>query len=69
MTIRPDFSKLSFRQLDIMRLLAQGLDDNDIGTRLGLSTRTIAGHKQLILARWGLSDMADLTRIAKETFL
>ena len=69
MPIQPDLSKLSARQHDVLRLLAKGLDDEAIATRLFISTRTVAGYKQKMVDTLGLNDVAELARVAARIFL
>jgi DNA-binding NarL/FixJ family response regulator len=46
-----DEAKLSERELDILRLVAQGCDNDDIAERLVLSPRTVKNHVSSILAK------------------
>ncbi|WP_221030171.1 response regulator transcription factor [Actomonas aquatica] len=53
---------LSEREQEVVRLVARGLASKEIGSRLGLSTRTVEKHRARILARLGLHDIATLVR-------
>lgn len=44
---------LSARQLEILRLLADGLTDAQIGVQLGIAGGTVAAHLVVIYARLG----------------
>jgi DNA-binding NarL/FixJ family response regulator len=46
-----NFSELSPREIDIIRLIAQGLTNRDIGRRLVLSEKTIKNHVSHIFAK------------------
>jgi DNA-binding NarL/FixJ family response regulator len=46
-----DETKLSERELDILRLVAEGCDNDDIAERLFLSPRTVKNHVSSILAK------------------
>jgi len=46
-----DDAKLSERELDILRLVAQGCDNDEIAERLFLSPRTVKNHVSSILAK------------------
>jgi PAS domain S-box-containing protein len=45
--------KLTFRELTVLYLLAAGLGDKEIATRLGISRRTASKHVENILAKMG----------------
>jgi DNA-binding NarL/FixJ family response regulator len=47
----PDEAKLSVRELEILRLVAEGCDNDQIAERLVLSPRTVKNHVSSILAK------------------
>jgi DNA-binding NarL/FixJ family response regulator len=47
----PDETKLSERELEILRLVAEGCDNEDIAERLFLSPRTVKNHVSSILTK------------------
>jgi DNA-binding NarL/FixJ family response regulator len=47
----PDETKLSERELDILRLVAEGCDNDEIAERLFLSPRTVKNHVSSILSK------------------
>lgn len=55
---------LTERQLEIVKLVAQGLASKQIGLQLGLSSKTVDGHRTRILKRLNLNDIASLTKYA-----
>ena len=55
---------LSDRQLEVFRMVGDGLSTRDIAGRLGLSVKTIEAHKETIKARIGAAGAADLLRLA-----
>jgi DNA-binding NarL/FixJ family response regulator len=48
--------QLSERELEVLRLLAEGLDNNEIGLRLYLSPTTVKRHISSIFAKLGVSN-------------
>jgi len=56
--LQPQPHGLSARELEILRLVADGLSAPAIGTRLHLSTATIKTHLQRIYDKLGVSDRA-----------
>jgi DNA-binding NarL/FixJ family response regulator len=58
--------KLSPRQRDVVRLLAEGRTMKEIAAALGVSPRTVETHKYQALEALGLSTTADLIRYALE---
>jgi DNA-binding NarL/FixJ family response regulator len=48
------------RQAQILRLVASGLSDKEIGTRLGVSPRTIQSHLDRLFLEHGLHKRAAL---------
>ena len=53
---------LTARELEVMRLLAEGLTARQIGASLGISTRTAEGHVAQILRRLGARNRAEAVR-------
>jgi DNA-binding NarL/FixJ family response regulator len=49
---------LTAREGDVLRLLATGLPDREIGEALSISTRTVNGHVTNLLAKLGVDSRA-----------
>lgn len=60
------FDKLSARELEILRLIAEGQSVGDIAKRLGVAHRTAANACTQLKAKLGLERMSDLVRTAVE---
>lgn len=60
---------LTARQVDVLRLLADGLSNRDIGRRLGISARTAEHHVQDIYTRLGVTGRAPAALFAMEHHL
>jgi DNA-binding NarL/FixJ family response regulator len=56
--------KLSDREFQILRMIAEGLSIGDIAERLALSVKTVSTHKANILHKMGLATTAELIRYA-----
>jgi DNA-binding NarL/FixJ family response regulator len=54
------------RQRDILRLIVKGQRMKEIATALGLSTRTVEGHKYQMMEALGVTSTAELVRYALE---
>lgn len=54
----PGVGLLSAREIDVLRLAAEGLDNISIAMTLHLSVRTVERHLQRVYAKWGLSGPA-----------
>ncbi len=57
---------LSSREQEVLKLLAQGYTNQEVGTRLCLSVKTIETYRVRIVDKLGLRSRADLTRYALE---
>jgi DNA-binding NarL/FixJ family response regulator len=57
-------SKLTDREIDVLRLIAKGLNNTDIADRLFLSEGTVRNHVSAILAKLGVSDRTQAAVIA-----
>jgi DNA-binding NarL/FixJ family response regulator len=58
--------ELSERQLDVLRLIAQGCSAKQIAFKLAISSRTAEFHKEAIMKKLSLHTTAQLTRYAIE---
>ncbi|MGZ3498801.1 MAG: LuxR C-terminal-related transcriptional regulator [Vulcanimicrobiaceae bacterium] len=52
---RPDLNELSPRETDILRLIAQGLSNKEIGDRLLLSEKTVKNHISRIFTKLNIT--------------
>jgi DNA-binding NarL/FixJ family response regulator len=57
-------SKLTEREIEVLRLVARGLSNADISKRLFLSEGTVRNHVSAILAKLGVSDRTQAAVIA-----
>ena len=58
--------ELSDREVEVLRLMAAGCTNPDIGQKLGISRRTAEHHVQHIYAKVGVSSRAGLALFAHE---
>lgn len=59
-------SSLSERQLDVLRLVAEGLSYDEIGTRLFISINTVKFHVRTIYLRLGVKNRVAAARLLAE---
>lgn len=57
---------LSARQLDVLRLMAQGLTNKDIARELGLAPATIKTHVEQVIAATGAANRTDAAVRARD---
>lgn len=57
--------RLTPRRRDVLRLVLEGLQSREIGTRLGISHRTVLGHRAAINRIFEIQTPADLKRLAE----
>lgn len=55
---------LSFREIEVLRLLSQGCGPETISQRLGLNLRGVNGYRQRIARKTGLNDAQELLEFA-----
>jgi DNA-binding NarL/FixJ family response regulator len=58
------FSELSEREVEILRLLAEGYSTREISDKLFISVKTVGTHKQHILEKLDLKSNADIIKYA-----
>ncbi len=57
-------SVLTDRELEVLKLVAEGLVNREIGERLGISPKTVARHRENIMNKLGLHSRTDLVKYA-----
>lgn len=62
LSVRQPLERLSPRQLQVLRLVAEGQTTREIAAGLGLSTKTVETHRAQIMKRLGLHDLVSLVR-------
>jgi DNA-binding NarL/FixJ family response regulator len=62
--ISDPLAALTPRQREILQLVAEGHTSKDIAQRLGLSYRTVETHRNQLMKRLGVADLAGLVRFA-----
>ncbi|WP_244246031.1 response regulator transcription factor [Pseudomonas aeruginosa] len=60
---------LTNRELQILKLLAEGLSNGEIATLLSLSNKTVSGHKVSIQTKLGVASVIELADIARQHHL
>ena len=64
--VQPLFNGLTAREHDVLELVAQGLDNTTIGTRLGISERTVRNNVYIIFSKLGVTTRAEAIVGARE---
>jgi DNA-binding NarL/FixJ family response regulator len=64
LAVRQPLRKLSRRQLQVLRLVTEGLTSREIAAGLGLSLKTVETHRGAGMRRLGVEDIAGLVRYA-----
>lgn len=65
----PSLKELSLREIEIIKLIKEGLSSKEIATSLGISVRTAEVHRHNILKKLGLKNTASLITFINKTDL
>jgi FixJ family two-component response regulator len=63
---RARIAKLTPRQFQVFRLVIAGLLNKEIGAELGVSLRTVKGHRASVMQKIGVVSVAELVRVAQK---
>ena len=64
LAVRSPLQKLTARQVEVLKMVAEGYRTRDVATRLGLSIKTIESHRSEIMKRLQVHDVVSLARYA-----
>ena len=56
--------RLTPREREVVRLIAEGSSNKEIGTALGISVRTVETHRMNIMRKFGMQSVSELVRYA-----
>ncbi|GAC1410829.1 MAG: hypothetical protein NVSMB53_05530 [Gemmatimonadaceae bacterium] len=62
--VRRPLEKLTRRQIDVLRLVAEGHRTRAIASHLKLSVKTVESHRGAVMKRLGIHDVVSLVRFA-----
>ena len=62
--VRQPLGRLSPRQIEVLRLITEGLTSREIAARLKLSEKTVETHRSAVAQRLSIRDVAGLVRYA-----
>lgn len=64
--VNEDFTKLTLRETEVLKLISNGSTTAEIATHIGLSVNTIETHRRNMLSKLGLKNTAQLVRYSVE---
>ncbi len=68
-TVHPKLEQLTFRQREILQLVATGQNTKQIADLLGISVKTVEAHRLQLMRRLKIDNVAGLVRFAIRTGL
>lgn len=63
---RGKMERLTSRESEVMRLMAEGLQNRDIARRLGISPRTVEVYKSRMMEKLDCRSLADVLRLTSK---
>lgn len=63
---RPNMMDLTSREVEVLQLIAEGFANKQIASELGLSVKTVEKHRQSVMKKLNIHDIAGLVRLAVE---
>jgi DNA-binding NarL/FixJ family response regulator len=60
------FAELTTMELEVLKLLSQGLDNHGIGERLAISEKTVRNHVSAIFSKLGAESRAQAVAMARD---
>ena len=57
-------NRLSSREVEVLQLIAEGMPNKQVAAELGVSFKTVDKHRQQLMAKLNIHDVAGLTRYA-----
>ena len=60
----PRDNSLSKRQVEVLRLIAEGKSSREIGQLLGIGFQTVVHHRKEVMLKTGIHNVADLVQYA-----
>lgn len=60
--LQAQLAELSPRQIEVMRLVAEGFSNKEIALKLDISPRTVENYRAWVMERMGAKNLADLVR-------
>ncbi len=61
---RKQVARLSSRELEVLQLIAEGKPNKQVADELGISIKTVEKHRQSLMQKLNIHDVAGLTRYA-----
>jgi DNA-binding NarL/FixJ family response regulator len=62
--LRQRVARLSSRELEVLQLIAEGEPNKQVASELGISIKTVEKHRQSLMQKLNIHDVAGLTRYA-----
>jgi DNA-binding NarL/FixJ family response regulator len=61
---RPRTNTLTAREVQVLQLISEGFSNKEMAAQLGISTKTVEKHRQQVMNKLEIHDIAGLTRYA-----